>query len=164
MRRLLPLLLLAVSCSREDAPRSPPPETMGLRPLSAHGDKAAPPEETRVGESTEEGAVSGTIEVASRYQARVMPGATLFVVARNAASHQILAVLKESDVHFPFPFRISGANAMTEGTSFTGPLDITARISKTGEALPSSGDLEGTVRALSASAKGVRITIDTVRQ
>jgi hypothetical protein len=53
---------------------------------------------------------------------------------------------------------------MMEGTAFTGPFDVTARISRTGDAIPGKGDLEGTVKGVAADARGVSITIDSVRQ
>jgi cytochrome c-type biogenesis protein CcmH len=87
----------------------------------------------------------------------------LFVIARSASDHHILAVRKEAEPHFPFSFRISGADRMVEGTDFAGPLDVTARLSKSGEAMPSSGDLEGVARGISPGAEGVRITLDTLR-
>ena len=47
---------------------------------------------------------------------------------------------------FPHSFQISAADQMMEGTAFTGPFDVTARISRTGDAIPGKGDLEGTVK------------------
>jgi cytochrome c-type biogenesis protein CcmH len=88
----------------------------------------------------------------------------LFLIARSAESREILAVRKEVGAEFPFSFHLSAADAMTEGTSFSGTLEITARLSKTGEAMPNPGDLEGIARNVPASARGVAITLDTVRK
>jgi hypothetical protein len=168
------LALGGLCCGSEDAPppaSTPPAEATPLRPLAAHesardslppghppfegGPRAAPPLEGL--------GVSGVIEVAPRFKAQEAPGVALFVIARSASDHHILAVRKEAGPHFPFSFRISGADKMMEGTDFAGPLEITARLSKSGEAMPSSGDLEGVTRGISAGAEGVRITLDTLR-
>jgi cytochrome c-type biogenesis protein CcmH len=53
---------------------------------------------------------------------------------------------------------------MTEGTKFAGPLDVTARLSKTGDAMPQAGDLEGTARGVAVGATDVTITVDSTRQ
>ena len=43
-------------------------------------------------------------------------------------------------------------------------MDVVARLSRTGDAIPSKGDAEGTARALKVPSKGVSLTIDSVRQ
>ena len=89
--------------------------------------------------------------------------AVLFIVARDAQK-RIVAVRREDGVTFPFAFTISGADAMTAGTKFAGPLDITARLSKSGDAIPAAGDLEGVTGGVAVGAKDVVIAIDRVRQ
>jgi cytochrome c-type biogenesis protein CcmH len=108
--------------------------------------------------------VSGTISVGPTVSSRVVPNEVLFIVARSASSRQVVAVRKEDGARFPFAFEISGADAMVEGTSFEGPFDITARISKSGDAIPAAGDIEGVARGVAAGATGVAITLDSVRQ
>jgi len=95
---------------------------------------------------------------------RLAPTDTLFLIARNAATHQILAVKKEEHVRFPFSFEISGENTMMEGTPFVGPFDLTARLSKSGDATPGKGDIEGTAKGVAGGAKGTRIILQSVRQ
>jgi cytochrome c-type biogenesis protein CcmH len=75
-----------------------------------------------------------------------------------------VAVRREDGVKYPFAFRISAADAMTEGTKFAGPLDVTARLSRTGDAMPQAGDLEGTARGVAVGATDVAITVDSTRQ
>jgi hypothetical protein len=67
-------------------------------------------------------------------------------------------------VKFPFSFRLSAADAMVAGTPFKGPLDITARLSKSGDAVAAKGDLEGVARGIDVGAKDVKVTIDRVRE
>lgn len=110
------------------------------------------------------GAVSGSVVLGPKLRARQAPTDALFIIARSAATRQVLAVRKAETVSFPFAFEISAADAMVEGTPFVGPFDITARLSKTGDAMPSRGDIEGTSQGIAAGAREVVITLDTVRQ
>jgi cytochrome c-type biogenesis protein CcmH len=88
----------------------------------------------------------------------------LFLIARNASTHEILAVRKEVSVAFPFAFHISGSDAMVEGTSFSGTIDLTARLSGSGEAMPSAGDIEGVLRGVPSTSRGLTLTLDTLRK
>jgi cytochrome c-type biogenesis protein CcmH len=123
------------------------PPIDGSAPASPQGESGPP--------------VSGSVDVAPALKDR--SGAALFIVARDAASGQIVAVRKEEARRFPVAFRISGADAMMAGTAFTGPFDLTARLSRSGDAIPASGDLEGTAKGVSAGASNVKITLDSVR-
>src|SRR5580765_7030550 len=101
---------------------------------------AAPP----AGAHADTGSVAGTITVAPALQSRAA-GGVLFVIARSGADRRIVAVRREDNVTFPFKFGISGRDAMIAGTSFAGPLELTARLSKSGDAVAAKGDLEGKI-------------------
>lgn len=186
--RLLSLTSLVVlaACSGASAPPPPvarataSPATDDLRPLSSREGGAAqalPPGHPPVandphagpdphgnvaahGPVRSTGSVTGTITVAPRLQA----GATdvLYVIAKRGAA--TIAVRRVEKPRFPFAFEISAADAMTPGAGFEGPLDVIARISRSGDAIPAKGDIEGATRNVEVPAKGVSITIDTVRQ
>jgi hypothetical protein len=53
---------------------------------------------------------------------------------------------------------------MMGGSPFEGPVDVVARVSRTGDAIPSKGDLEGVAKNVKIPSKNVQLTIDTVRQ
>ena len=108
-------------------------------------------------------AVEGEIRLDASIRDQARTGDVLFVIARNAASRQVVAVRKEEGVRFPFSFRLSSADAMMAGTPFEGPFDITARLSRSGDAIPQAGDLEGTGKGVAAGARGVTVVIDTIR-
>jgi cytochrome c-type biogenesis protein CcmH len=97
---------------------------------------------------------------------RVAPGlhppatAVLYVIARRGDS--TIAVRRIDRPHFPFAFELSGADAMRPGIRFDGPLDLIARVSRSGDAIPAKGDLEGTIRNARVPSKDVLITIDTI--
>jgi hypothetical protein len=186
------LVALAVACAlsapfvscRAEKPLPPPEADAGpspsLRPLTSRDgsaatepaspatssslppghpplDAAKPPE----GPGAGTGSVAGTIAVAPSLQARAT-GGVLFVIARSGADRRIVAVRREDGATFPFRFQISGADAMTAGTTFAGPLEITARLSKSGDAVAAKGDLEGVTRNVAVGARDVTVTLDSV--
>jgi hypothetical protein len=177
------LALLAVCCGEE----RPVPPDMGptaspgrVKPLTSRENDSpmpsaqpGPPQDLPPGHppidsaargpaATSGGAVTGTASLAPRLRDR--RGRALFIIARSTKTGQILAVRKEDDPSFPHPFQISGADAMTEGTAFVGPFDITVRLSKTGDAMAGAGDVEGVAKGIATGADKVAVVLDTVRQ
>ncbi|HET7745657.1 MAG TPA: hypothetical protein VFM29_00045, partial [Vicinamibacteria bacterium] len=106
-------------------------------------------------------AISGTVELGPK--AGSAAGGVLYVIARGKDG-QIQAVQREEVKSFPVAFRVGPADAMTAGTPFAGPFEVTARLSKTGDAIPGPGDLEGTRKGIAPGAKDVTIVLDTVRR
>jgi hypothetical protein len=86
----------------------------------------------------------------------------LYVMAKKDGS--TLAVLRAEAPSFPFAFELSKANAMVSGIALEGPVDIVARVSRTGDAIASPGDLEGTTTGVAVPATRVDVTIDRVRE
>jgi cytochrome c-type biogenesis protein CcmH len=106
------------------------------------------------------GSVAGTITLSPKLA--VGPSDILYVMAKKGTA--TLAVRRVEAPSFPFEFEISAGDAMMGGASFEGPVDVVARVSKTGDAIPARGDLEGVARNVKVPARSVRLTIDTVRQ
>jgi len=129
----------------------------GHPPLSSAGPGPALPADPAA-------SIAGTVTLAPGLQARVGPSDILYVIARNARTNAVVAVRREEGIRFPHAFQVSTADVMMEGTAFTGPFDVTARVSKTGDAIPGKGDLEGTAKGVAVGARGVSVTIDSVRQ
>ena len=107
--------------------------------------------------------VSGSVDAAPAVKDKIKGGA-LYVIARNAKTRQIVAVRKLDQSSIPQAFEISGAHAMTPGTPFEGPLNIIARWSHGGDAMPSPGDVEGIVTDVAVGAKGVKLVLSEVRK
>jgi cytochrome c-type biogenesis protein CcmH len=105
--------------------------------------------------------VAGTIAVSPKVQSRLAPTDVLYLIAKKDGS--TLAVQRVAGPQFPLPFEISGADAMVAGTAFAGPVELIARVSKSGDAIASAGDLEGTRSGIAVPATGITVTIDTVR-
>jgi cytochrome c-type biogenesis protein CcmH len=110
--------------------------------------------------------ISGRVSVAPALAARVAPGDTLFVFARAAEGPRMpLAILKRSASELPLNFTLDDSMAMSPELKLSGFANvvISARISKSGEALPQSGDLEGQTAPLAGRSNGIELNIDRVR-
>jgi hypothetical protein len=105
------------------------------------------------------GTITGTIALSPKLQ--VGPADVMYVMAKKGAA--TLAVRRVDKPSFPFAFELAGGDAMMGGAAFEGPVDVVARVSRTGDAIPAKGDLEGVAKSVKVNAKGVRLTIDTVR-
>jgi cytochrome c-type biogenesis protein CcmH len=122
---------------------------------------AAPDQSAPVPEGS---ALSGTVAVAPSLASRLQPTDVLYLIARNARTGGVVAVRREEGVRFPFAFALGPGDVMVQGTAFEGPFDVTARLSRSGDAVAAKGDLEGAARGVALGAKGVAITLDRVRE
>lgn len=113
-----------------------------------------------VGDTAE--SVAGTVELSPSLASRAQGAAALFLIARSAKDRRILAVRKDEAGGFPHRFQLSSADAMSQSGSFGGPVEVTARLSRTGDAAPGPGDLEGRAAGVEPGATAVRITLDRV--
>jgi hypothetical protein len=104
------------------------------------------------------------VTVASGLASRIQPTDVLYLIARNAKTNSVVAVRRADGVRFPFPFRLTAEDVMVEGTAFVGPFHVTARLSRTGDAIAAKGDLEGTVNDVAAGASDLSLTLESVRQ
>ena len=172
--------LITASCTGSSTPPPAPSPTPGstgegLRPLSSRDgaapgspDAALPPGHPPIegmpaspsGTTSSASHVSGTITVSANLT--VGPGDILYVMAKKDGS--TLAVRRVEAPTFPFTFEVSEGHAMVAGMAFEGPVDIVARVSRTGDAIPSPGDLEGTTSDVAVPSTGVAVTIDRVRE
>jgi cytochrome c-type biogenesis protein CcmH len=150
-----------------DAGASLPP---GHPPLEGTGPQAAPPAaplpagHPPIGDpapgAASAGSISGSILLSPKL--KVGPADVMYVMAKKGTA--TLAVRRVDKPSFPFAFEIGGGDAMTGGAAFEGPVDVVARVSRTGDAIPAKGDLEGVARNVKVPSKGVSLTIDSVRQ
>jgi len=122
------------------------------------------PAVTRDSTSSSIAQISGTVEIASRLAARAANGATLFIYAKQPnAPGPPLAVLRMRAEHWPVTFTLNDANAMVPGRNLSNAdeVQIEARISRSGDALPQSGDLVGSVTSVNPrGGHAVKISID----
>jgi cytochrome c-type biogenesis protein CcmH len=108
--------------------------------------------------------VSGTVTLAPALAAKAAPDDTVFIFARAAEGPRMpLAILRKKVSDLPVTFTLDDSMAMSPAARLSGTpqVIIGARISKSGEALPKPGDLQGFTKPVSNSAKNIAIVIDT---
>jgi len=108
--------------------------------------------------------VSGTVSIDSRLASRVQPDATLFIYAKAADSPgPPLAVWRTTAAAWPVSFRLDDSMAMVPSRRLSqfDKVVVEARISRSGQAAPGSGDLYVTSPAVSPGAgESLALVID----
>jgi cytochrome c-type biogenesis protein CcmH len=112
--------------------------------------------------------VTGAIQLSKELASRIGPNDTLFVYARAKDGPRmplaILRVAAPKPGDFPKSFELTDGMAMAPGMSLSSfpEVIIEARISKTGNAQVSPGDLLGQSGPVKSTASGLSIVIDKV--
>ena len=131
----------------------------GLPPASA---SASPSENAPVISSQ---GVSGQVDIAPGLLSKIKPGDTLLVIARKPGERMPVAVLKTALTAFPMKFVLNDALAMSPNAliSQLPEVVIEVRVSKTGMAMPESGDLISKQETVKVGTTNIRLMIDQVR-
>jgi len=106
--------------------------------------------------------LQGVVSLDPKLRARVSPGDTVFVLARPASGSKMpLAVVRITVDKLPYPFTLDDSMAMAPNAKLSGhpKVVVVARISKSGNALPQKGDIEGLSAPVAPGAAGVRVVI-----
>ena len=109
--------------------------------------------------------VRGQITIAPELQAKLAAGDTLFVFARPVQGPRMpLAVMRVAATSGPVPFTLHDSQAMAPELriSMHEQVVVEARISRTGQAMPQSGDLQGTSGPVASNSAQLQIRIDSV--
>ncbi|HEV7912702.1 MAG TPA: c-type cytochrome biogenesis protein CcmI, partial [Albitalea sp.] len=107
--------------------------------------------------------VSGSVSLAPQLQQRVAPDDTVFVYARGVDGQRVpLAILRKRVRDLPFQFTLDDSMAMSPAAKLSGVAGVVvgARISKSGNAMPQSGDLQGMAPPVAVGTRGLQIEID----
>lgn len=122
-------------------------------------------ETAAAGDSNDPAKISGKVAISSDLINKMSPNDVLFVFARAKTGPKMpLAILRLSAKDLPTTFSLNDDMAMTPTMKMSSfpEVVIGARVSKSGQAVPSSGDLEGFSQPVKLGAKDVMITIDQV--
>ena len=127
----------------------------------------APPVKTAARQTPAAAAgVSGTVSIAPALLARVQPGDTLFIFARAAQGPRMpLAILRLPAGNWPASFQLDDSLAMSPELKLSGfdQVVVQARVSRSGQALPQTGDLIGQTTALKPGTRGIELRLDQVQ-
>jgi cytochrome c-type biogenesis protein CcmH len=114
-----------------------------------------------------QGTIRGRIEVDPKIASRIAPGDTVFVLARSADGGRIpLAVTRMRARELPATFHLDDSMGMIPEAklSATPRVVVEARVSKSGNAKASAGDLRGVSAPVTPGDANVRVVIGEVVQ
>ena len=127
----------------------------------AYTEPAAPVQPT--GQSR---AITGKVTVAPSLAGKGSSTDTLFVFAREVNGPPMpVAIVRATKKDLPFTFRLDDSTGMmpSRKLSDVGTVVIVARLSKSGKAMPESGDLEGMSQPVKPGVDGITVVIDHER-
>jgi len=110
--------------------------------------------------------VRGRVGLSPALRAKLRPDDTVFIVARAAQGPRMpLAILRLRASDLPAVFTLDDSSAMSPQMRLSAYSDvvISARVSRSGEALPQAGDLVGEPVQARVGASGVELRIDRVQ-
>jgi cytochrome c-type biogenesis protein CcmH len=140
----------SIAKARELAAAKPPAQAAAKVP-----DSAAPGPTARV---------AGTVSLAPALAATAAPTDTVFIFARAVGGPPApLAVLRRQVKDLPAKFTLDDSMAMAPNLKLSGfpEVIVGARVSRSGDAIPRSGDLQGLSKPVKVGASGVVVVIDT---
>ncbi|MFO1339827.1 MAG: tetratricopeptide repeat protein [Burkholderiaceae bacterium] len=123
---------------------------------------AAPPAPANPVAAAIGASVSGRVELAPALAAQAAPDDTVFVFARAAEGPRMpLAILKKKVRDLPLDFTLDDSLAMSPQArlSQVPRVVVGARVSKSGQAMPQPGDLEGLSDPVAPGTQGLKLTI-----
>jgi cytochrome c-type biogenesis protein CcmH len=123
------------------------------------GDKSRTPS----GTSLAGAAIAGEVKLGPALAGKAAPNDTVFVFARAAQGAKMpiaIVQLQVKDLPAKFSFDDSMAIRPEMKLSSQSEVVVGARVSKSGQAMPQSGDLEGLSRPVKVGASGVDVVID----
>ena len=109
--------------------------------------------------------VSGTVALSAELKAKAGPNDAVYVFARPAdGSKMPIAITRAQVKDLPLKFTLDDSTSMSKDIKISGfqEVIVAARVSKSGSAMPASGDLEGITKPVKVGSSGLALTIDRV--
>ena len=136
----------------------------GQETVPAYAEPASPAQQT--GQTAQSRAISGTVTMAPSLAGKGSSTDTLFVFAREVSGPPMpVAIVRAMMKDLPFTFQLDDSTSPmpSRKLSGAGTVVIVARLSKSGQAMPESGDLEGMSQPVKPGVDGITIVIDRER-
>jgi len=109
--------------------------------------------------------VQGVVSIEPALAARLSPGDIVFVLARPVSGSRMpLAVARTTVAALPYRFTLDDSMAMAPGATISSHAEVVvaARVSKSGNAVPQKGDVEGTSDPVAPGASGVTVVLSRI--
>jgi len=136
----------------------------GQKTMPALAESSAPVQPT--GQAGQPRTIRGTVTMAPGLAGKGSPTDTLFVFAREMSGPPMpVSIVRATRKDLPFTFQLDDSTSPmpSRKLSSAGPVVIVARLSKSGQAMPQSGDLEGTSQPIQSGVDGISVVIDRER-
>ena len=150
---------IATAQNKLGLPVTPPSTLLSQAPAAASSAGAAGP----VASGSQAGlTISGRLSLAAALKNKASPNDMVFVYASPANGDRMpLAIFKSTVDKLPLNFTLDDSTAMLPERKLSGAGEVIlkARISKSGNAIPQSGDLIGTLGPVKVGAKGLVLEI-----
>ena len=137
----------------------------GGQPSTSAGAAPAAPANSKSAATGAAAEVAGVVELDPALRDKMGADDTVMVIARPVGARMPLAVLRQRASGVPLKFTLDDTLAMNPQAllSQAGEVSIEARISKSGLAMPASGDLISDAQTVKVGAQGITLKIDRVR-
>jgi cytochrome c-type biogenesis protein CcmH len=111
--------------------------------------------------------ISGSVTLSAAIKSKANPTDTVFILARAAQGPKMpLAILRKQVQDLPLQFSLDDSTAMAPQMKISNfdEVVVVVRVSKSGNAMPQPGDLQGMSSPVKPGSSGLKINIDTVVQ
>ena len=129
---------------------------------SAQEKSNASPAKASAAQSGKE-AISGTVALSDALKSKVNLEDTVFVLVRAAEGPKMpLAIVRKQVKDLPFKFTLDDTTSMSPQMKVSNfeQVVVIARVSKSGNAMPQPGDLQGSSSVIKPGTKGLKVNID----
>ena len=106
--------------------------------------------------------VTGQVNLSAALKSKVSPNDVVFIYATPANGDRMpLAIFKTTVSQLPFNFTLDDSTAMAPDRklSAAGEVMVKVRVTKSGNAMPQSGDLSGSLGPVKVGARGLKLEI-----
>lgn len=126
--------------------------------------RAAAEAQTGAAQSGKEG-IAGIVTLSDALKAQASPNDTLFVLVRAAQGPKMpLAIVRKQVKDLPLKFTLDDSTAMSAEMKMSNfdQVVVIARVSKSGNAMPQPGDLQGMSATVKTGTTGLKLNIDKI--
>ncbi|MEJ2553642.1 MAG: hypothetical protein P8079_06430 [Gammaproteobacteria bacterium] len=127
--------------------------------------KTPPPTAQAAAATASTAKVAGVVSLSPSLAGKVAPGDTVYIFAKAAQGPPMpLAAFRARAKDLPIKFNLDDSMAPTPMAHLSdfSQVVVGARISKSGNPMPQSGDLQGLTKVVQVGSSGIQVKIDSV--